>query len=94
MNTKLNRARLLLGVSCALFIFYFTFYILVKNPYQNALVGAVYEMLAFPMLALMAVIAIYSLMLIIKSKGSIRIYSLISFGLIISSILLIYIWAE
>ena len=91
MSKQLNRAKLLLVISCALFAFYVTFYSLINNPYQNAVTGAVYEMLAVPMLVLRLITAVYSVLFSRRNKGISKVYSLISFALIVSSIILVII---
>ena len=59
------------------------------NVYRFAVVGAIFEFLYLPMLALLIVLPIISILLMVKEKFSLRSFSVYSFLLLLVTFLLL-----
>ena len=84
MNQKTSKIILVLSV--LVFLFYLSSRILISNVYDYAFVGAVFELLSIPMLGLLVALPILCVIQLIKFKGPVNIYAIVSILLIAAAI--------
>jgi hypothetical protein len=82
-NTKTSKIVFILSVIVSLFWIFGQ----IINVYHFALVGAIFEMLWFPVVAMTAVLPIVSIIFLIKEKFSFRSLYLYSFFIVATTIL-------
>ena len=86
---NIKTAKLLFGLSLFVIAFYFLVYIVIEDVYRYPVVGAIYELLALPMLLCLIVIPLFSVLVFIKNKGKQRIYAALAILFIIGSFIIL-----
>jgi hypothetical protein len=88
MLNSLKTARIILLLSILAFVYYLFAFVIVKDVYRYAFVGAVYELLWLPMLIMMAVIPVLSLIMLARNRDIHWLYPVVSLLLIVAAVLL------
>jgi hypothetical protein len=71
---KPQTAKLLLGVGIMIFLFYILTLYVIKGVYKYRVVGAVSELLSFPMLFLLILLPVALVMALLKGPKAVRLY--------------------
>ena|SRR5215203_2184085 len=84
-----NAGRVLFMLSVLVFLFYLASFKLFSNIYRHAVVGALYELLALPALALLVIVPVLCVVHLLKHKGANWYYALAALALIACSVVLL-----
>ncbi len=85
----LKNPSLTILLSILVFLFYFSAQVLISDVYKYAVVGAVFEILSIPMLALLVILPVVTIVQLVKQKQAPKLSSIGSLLLITASILLL-----
>jgi hypothetical protein len=84
-----NAPKYILAISVIVFVFYLIGFVLLKDVYKYAFVGALFELLSIPMLLLLAAIPVVNIIHLVKYHDLSPWHSVLSLLLVIASIIIL-----